>query len=130
MMRPKIRRNNKLSEIPNKNITRYVLLLSCLIMNISYSMYESIFIYELRGFSLSTFVYLFYRLTLIYNFMMNILLFLSVLENEKLHHNSFFKILQSLDLVFLIILGLNYNIKSMMILFFININTNYISSQF
>ena len=62
--------------------------------------------------------------------MMNILLFLSVLENEKLHHNSFFKILQSLDLVFLIILGLNYNIKSMMILFFININTNYISSQF
>ena len=56
MMRPKIRRNNKLSEIPNNNITRYVLLLSCLIMNISYSMYESIFIYELRGFSLSTFV--------------------------------------------------------------------------
>lgn len=130
MMRPKMRRNNKLSEIPNNNITRYVLLLSCLIMNISYSMYESIFIYELRGFSLSTFVYLFYRLTLIYNFMMNILLFLSVLENEKLHHNYFFKILQSLDLVFLITLGLNYNIKSMMILFFININTNYISSKY
>ena len=129
MIRPKIRKN-KLTENQSKNIIKYVIVLSCLIMNISYSMYESIFIYELRGFSLSTFVYLFYRLTLIYNFMMNILLFLSVLENEKLHHNSFFKILQSLDLVFLIILGLNYNIKSMMILFFININTNYISSQF
>jgi hypothetical protein len=130
MIRPKMRRNNKLSEIPNNNITRYVLLLSCLIMNISYSMYESIFIYELRGLSLSFLVYLFYRITLIYNFMMNILLFLSLLENEKLHHNYFFKILQSLDLVFLIILGLNYNIKSMMILFFININTNYISSKY
>jgi len=130
MMRPKIKRNNKLSEIRDNNIAKYVLLLSCLIMNISYSMYESIFIYELKGLSLSFLVYLFYRITLIYNFMMNILLFLSLLENEKLHHNYFFKILQSLDLVFLIILGFNYNIKSMMILFFININTNYISSKY
>jgi hypothetical protein len=129
-MRPKVKRNNKLSEIKDNNITKYVFLLSCLIMNISYSMYESIFIYELRGFSLSTFVYLFYRITLIYNFMMNILLFLSLLENEKLHHNSLFKILQSVDLFFLITLGLNYNIKSMMILFFINMNTNYISSKY
>ena len=128
-MRPKIKRN-KLSEITNDNITKYVFLLSCIIMNISYSMYESIFIYELKGLSLSFFIYLFYRLTLIYNFMMNILLFLSVLENEKLHHNSFFKILQSVDLIFLIFLGVNYNIKSMMILFFININTNYISSKY
>ena len=130
MMRPKIRRNNKLSEIPNNNITRYVLLLSCLIMNISYSMYESMFIYELMQTSYSFLFYLFYRLILIYNFVINILLFLSLLENEKLHHEKFFILLKRLDIFFLILFGFLWDIKSLMILFFININTFYMSSNF
>ena len=59
MIRPKIRKN-KLTENQSKNITKYVIVLSCLIMNISYSMYESMFIYELRQTSYSYLFYLFY----------------------------------------------------------------------
>jgi hypothetical protein len=129
MIRPKIRKN-KLTENQSKNITKYVIVLSCLIMNISYSMYESMFIYELRQTSYSYLFYLFYRLILIYNFVINILLFLSLLENEKLHHEKFFILLKRLDIFFLILFGFLWDIKSLMILFFININTFYMSSNF
>ena len=129
MIRPKIRKN-KLTENQSKNITKYVIVLSCLIMNISYSMYESMFIYELRQTSYSFLFYLFYRLILIYNFVINILLFLSLLENEKLHHEKFFILLKRLDIFFLILFGFLWDIKSLMILFFININTFYMSSNF
>ena len=97
MIRPKIRKN-KLTENQSKNIIKYVIVLSCLIMNISYSMYESMFIYELMQTSYSFLFYLFYRLILIYNFVINILLFLSLLENEKLHHEKFFILLKRLDI--------------------------------
>ena len=129
MIRPKIRKN-KLTENQSKNITKYVIVLSCLIMNISYSMYESMFIYELMQTSYSFLFYLFYRLILIYNFVINILLFLSLLENEKLHHEKFFILLKRLDIFFLILFGFLWDIKSLMILFFININTFYMSSNF
>ena len=129
MIRPKIRKN-KLTENQSKNIIKYVIVLSCLIMNISYSMYESMFIYELRQTSYSFLFYLFYRLILIYNFVINILLFLSLLENEKLHHEKFFILLKRLDIFFLILFGFLWDIKSLMILFFININTFYMSSNF
>ena len=129
MIRPKIRKN-KLTENQSKNIIKYVIVLSCLIMNISYSMYESMFIYELMQTSYSFLFYLFYRLILIYNFVINILLFLSLLENEKLHHEKFFILLKRLDIFFLILFGFLWDIKSLMILFFININTFYMSSNF
>ena len=129
MIRPKIRKN-KLTENQSKNIIKYVIVLSCLIMNISYSMYESMFIYELMQTSYSFLFYLFYRLILIYNFVINILLFLSLLENEKLHHEKFFILLKRLDIFFLILFGFLCDIKSLMILFFININTFYMSSNF
>ena len=129
MIRPKMRKN-KLSKIPHENIIKYVLVLSCLIMNISYSIYESMFIYEIKDFSFTSMIFFFYRIILITNFIINIILFLSLLENEKLHHEIFFKTFQSLILVSLLFFGLNYNIKSMMILFFLNINTFYASSQY
>ena len=129
MIRPKIRKN-KLTENQSKNIIKYVIVLSCLIMNISYSMYESMFIYELMQTSYSFLFYLFYRLILIYNFVINILLFLSLLENEKLHHEKIFILLKRLDIFFLILFGFLWDIKSLMILFFININTFYMSSNF
>ena len=115
MIRPKIRKN-KLTENQSKNITKYVIVLSCLIMNISYSMYESMFIYELMQTSYSFLFYLFYRLILIYNFVINILLFLSLLENEKLHHEKFFILLKRLDIFFLILFGFLWDIKSLIFL--------------
>jgi hypothetical protein len=128
MIRPKIKRN-KLTPLQEKNITKYVLILSCLIMNISYSMYESMFIYELRNMSYTFIFHLFYRIILLYNFSINILLFMSLLDNESLHREKIFVFLKRLDICFLFCFGVFNSLKSFMILFFININVFYISHK-